>query len=481
MRRHLTFLLLSLLFWNFPASADFSDFSKYHTAHFDFYSDLDKEQVDSVLEQFEVFRAAVYYQLQLDPEKAVVPVSIYVFKNQRDYDLLKPKRNVVGFFRNTVRGPLMIVGPTGMSEGKLNVLFHEYVHFLLRATQNFSYPTWYEEGLAELYSSIEITADGVVIGGLIGRRLAKTTNANFVELEELLTTTNVDLDKNSRQIDRFYGTSWLLSHFLSFGHINGFVDYRQNLSEFLILQNQGVEPLTAFEKTFPISLDELQKQLKQYNRIRVLKAALIKLPPIDSSIKVSKVEQGQMYANMSHLAFSSGNSEDSTLFLNKALELQNLQARSVKSFLLVRAGEYQQAKVQLDSIVQSKDKDPEVLLNIGQAYMELAVKQSKQRDEMNRLAMYYLQQATEQGSEAQAHVFLARLYWQAGQQQNAVDEIAKALKIMPSDVALNFYAGEYMAKLNNKVLAKRFLGNVVHWSQSKYLADKASGLLSALD
>lgn len=478
--RKLLFLLALHSLFITTAHAEFNTWTEYESPHFRLYSDLDKSKVEKALLDFEVFRATLFEILNLDKTKAFVPVDIYVFKSSNDYWKIQPNRNVAGFFRDTARGPEMVIGPGDRRQLNLSTLYHEYLHYVVRANSSFKYPRWFDEGTAELYSSLEYDEEFVVIGKMADRKAGRYANSNLLDLESLLTKTNIlSSSKNSKT--KYYSTAWLFVHFLQFSSVNGFDDYRPSLIQFLDLYNKGVAPLAAFDQAFSVSLKELQKQLERYNRKRTLFAQRFAKPQVQLSYQSKELDQGQLYANMSHLAFSSGQRDYSDEFLEQALKLNNSKALSVNSFLLVRQGKTAEAIALLDGLVVVKGLDAEVYLNIGQAYKELIKHMPERKEEIRRLAIYYLEKAKSLGRYSQTMVFLADLYWQAGEQQKAAEEIIGAVKLMPSNIYLNHRAGFYMVKMKNKPFASFFLGNVLNWSKNPMQITQAQVWLDSLE
>lgn len=471
------FLVFLLIFCIDTAHAKLGQWTEYKSENFTFYSDLDKDDVEKALMDFEVFRASLFDVLNLDTSRNYEPVDIYAFRRQKDFGLIKPKGNVAGYFQITVRGPVMVIGPGNLRKLDLSTLFHEYIHYLVRVNSSFNYPRWFNEGTAELYSSLDYDDDHVIIGKVAG--LAPSQTTRLMDIKRLLTKTNIQ--PKGHGIYQYYSSAWLFVHFLQFSGANGFDDYNESLIKFLNLYNEGVEPLKAFEQAFPIGLEEMQKQLKQYSRKRQFSAMQIAKPEVDTSFDAKPVERGQLHANLSHLAFSVGRQKSSDDLLDQALTLSNPKALSVKAFLLTREGKTDEALAILDSLIRMKDIEPWVYLNIGQAYKELMEPMTERRDEMRRLAMYYLGLAKKYGRYSQTQVLLADLYWQNGEKNKAAEAIIDAVVLMPSNVYTNFLAGSYMVELNNKPYARFFLNNVINWSNNQEHITKAQQWLSSFE
>jgi hypothetical protein len=160
---------------------------------------------------------------------------------------------------------MMVIGPGELRQLNLSTLYHEYLHYLVRANSSFRYPPWFDEVTAELYSSMEYDDDFVIIGNMANRAAGKYTNSKLLDLKTLLSKSNIR-PASSKVIGQYYSTTWLFVHFLQYSSANGFDDYRDSLTQFLSLYNKGVGPLAAFEQSLSVSLEEIQKQLASYNR-----------------------------------------------------------------------------------------------------------------------------------------------------------------------------------------------------------------------
>lgn len=477
MLRTLFLLFVLLNCYIGAAQADLSRWTEYKSQNFNLYSDLDKKDVEKALMDFEVFRAAIFEVLNLDKTKAYLPVDIHAFKSQKDYALIKPKGNIAGYFQSTPRGPVMVIGPGNLRKLDLSTLYHEYIHYLVRGNSSFKYPRWFNEGTAELYSSIDYDDDSVVIGKVAG--LAPSKTSRLMSLKRLLTKTDINLSGNDAY--QYYSSAWLLVHFLQFSGANGFDDYNESLIQFLNRYNEGVEPLKAFEQSFPVSLEEMEKQLKRYSRKRQFSAMQMAKPEVNLDYQARRLDKGDMFFNMSQLAFSAGQQDSSDNFLKKSLKLENTRAMSVNAFLLVRQGKTTEALAVLDKLIRMKDLGAEMLLNIGQTYKELIKPMTERQDEMRRLSIYYLGLAKKRGTYSQTQVFLADLNWQVGEREKAAEEIINGVILDPSNTYLNFVAGYYMVELKNESYARFFLGNVINWSKNAKQIEQAEKWLASFE
>jgi len=89
-----------------------------------------------------------------------VPATIYLFPDATAYSYFRPE-GALGHFSESNRGFFILMGPDTETR---SVLFHEYVHLLMRNQGAFEYPVWYEEGLAELLETTSFREHLVSLG-----------------------------------------------------------------------------------------------------------------------------------------------------------------------------------------------------------------------------------------------------------------------------------------------------------------------------
>lgn len=471
---HFIFILLASLTTN--ALADAKGWSEYRTDNFIYYSDIDEKEVKQYLHKLEIFRAAMLDILQLDQTKTLPPVKVYAFKSQNDFDKISPT-DVAGYFQNNIRGPLMVISP---KKNALNITFHEYIHYLARAIGSAMYPTWYSEGVAEFYSTMQIKPDHIVIGNTLGRLTSKNAGSKLTKLDKLFSQSGTANIGTKAKTSKFYANSWLLVHFFILGEINDQTNYKTELMKFLALQNQGMEWQEAFDNSFSISLKELENKITRYNRKRVFYGRKLPLPQTQFEYVKTNIDEGEMYATYSHLAFSSRKQIISDDFLQKALAQNSSLALSVQALLTGRKGKIEEAEELANKALEKKPVQAETLVTIGQTYKELAKKSSVNTEKFNRLAIYYLQRATSLSFSPAAYDYLADIYWRQDEKQKAINAISKLIDSMPSNTYANMLAGDYLLRVNEVDKAEYFINNVLNWSPNTFEIKKATELLTKI-
>jgi hypothetical protein len=123
------------------------------------------------------------------------------------------------------------------SQDAFSVIFHEYTHLLVNNTFK-NAPVWFNEGLAEYYSTFKITDDRkITLGTPIGNHVYLLRDSKMLPLRTLFEVDHKSPHYNeSKKQGIFYAQSWALMHYLLIGK-TGFV---APLTRFLELQEANV-------------------------------------------------------------------------------------------------------------------------------------------------------------------------------------------------------------------------------------------------
>jgi len=257
-------LLLSL-----PAVAT-ADWRVLRSANFRVIGDASAGQLRNVALKLEQFRAAVGI---LNPgalrEDAAPPSIVFVFRDERSYEPFLPRDaddrpiRVGGFFQ-PAQDANYITLSIQSEERAYRVIFHEYSHLLLRGLFADA-PVWFNEGLAEYYSTFQVTADGR--RAYIGRAVAEHVNllarrrlplARFFAINR----TSEEYTRNITERDVFYAQSWAIVHHA----FHGESQRRAQLLEFATRVAAGSDAESTFRDVYGIDLQDLEDELQLYVR-----------------------------------------------------------------------------------------------------------------------------------------------------------------------------------------------------------------------
>lgn len=455
--------------------------TKYSNDNFIVYANDDEKQVTEILKEFEVFRAVTYDMLQLDKSKNLVPVKIFLFQNEQDFAPFKFSKNLGGYFQNPLSGPRMIVGHDQYGKINKSVFYHEYLHYLLRATSSFKYPTWYDEGMAEYYSTMKIEDNTVVLGESPKNARYFLDKGSISNIDSVFAQKGTWDMGSSQRVAEFYSTSWLMVHFFTLSKVNGFKDYRQELSNYLLSRNQGLEHEKAFDSAFPNGVVELKTDIRRYARKQRLNFATIPLPDVEHNFQSSEVSPAAMLNQFAIIANGIGNLEDGSEFHEKAMTLGNSEAFAHEALIQSEQGNAENAIKMIEQALSTNKITAEAYVDMARAYEYLAASDSVKYAPMQAKAISYYKIALNLKVLPETHWHYAEALWKANRKQEAINEIAALIKLMPANIYANLAAGYYMAELGNKPYAEYFLGNVLNWAEDPDLAKEALDILTKLN
>lgn len=299
-----------------------------------------------------------------------VPVRIIRFRSPKEFEPYRPFKAAAAFYMSSPKRDLIVMGTPGRQTK--NAAVHEYVHLLVKHS-GAKLPVWLNEGLAELYSTLEPQGKQVAFG----KAARVLEDRQWLPIRELI---SVDYDSphfNERDRTKvFYAQSWALTHMLCLSN-----PYRERFSDFL----KGVDGDTgeeAFRWVYGRTLDQVESDFKRYVVQRRLPATVyevrlnksVEKPTVQpaTATEVSLVKAGllvgldrreqalEIYRDLArqdpgdwripealgYLASYSGDEESARRHFSRAAELEAANPRLYYDFAL---------------LLQEADAEPEVI------------------------------------------------------------------------------------------------------------------------
>ena len=235
------------------------------TSNFTLLGNSSEKDLRRVGQRLEQFREAIGILFPKAVLNAPRPTIVLVFKNEKAYDPFKPQyqgkaKAIAGFF---IRGAAAnFVTLTTDSLEDFGTVYHEYMHQVVDNTMESS-PLWFNEGLAESYTSFSVTDDGqrASLGKVLPWHILRLRQ-QWVPLVTLLDVTHDSPMYNEKdRMGVFYAESWVLVHYLLLGEHQ---KYAPHAAEFLGLLSAGKEPNEAAKQALHIPLDGLEKGIRGY-------------------------------------------------------------------------------------------------------------------------------------------------------------------------------------------------------------------------
>jgi tetratricopeptide (TPR) repeat protein len=366
----LSILLGLLLFANLlilrahPAAAKDSWVSV-RSGHFFLVGNASEREIRKVAIKLEQFRAAFSRLFGKANLNSSVPTTVIVFKNLDSYRPFMPTYQgktveVAGYFQpgEDVNYITLTAEPRGTDPYR--TIFHEYVHSLTNDNTNIA-PPWFSEGLAEFYSTLEVSEGDkkVTLGKPIANHLFLLREKKFLPLHILFTVDHGSPYYNERDKKGvFYAQSWALMHYLILGNKG---QRWPQLGQYLKLLSSGKPIEESFQQAFQTDPATMEKELRDYiNRYTYTVTQFtfserLEFNPQIQSAPVSEAET-QYYLGdlLLHL-----NRVDAEEYLQRALRLDpNLAAAHASlGIARMRKQRFEEAKQHLERAVAADSRN----------------------------------------------------------------------------------------------------------------------------
>lgn len=360
---HLTLLFCVIFSLGASASAFGKDnWINVRTKNFFLVGNASEKDIRLTATKLEQFRETFRLLFPNAKFNQTIQTNVVVFKSDSDYRPFKPLRadgkpeDWVGGYFQPGEDVNYITVAANEREDNFNIIFHEYVHFLLNT--NFGkgeIPPWFNEGLAEYYATFKIVNDQkVTLGDLQPQHLDLLQRNQLMPLKDFFELNNYSLHQNgnhSRSI--FYAQAWALMHYLIQGN-NG--ANKGAMSSFVTLVMNGTEPEAAFQKAFGYDYATMEKALKQYvsqskfmTTIATFKQKLV----FDTQMTTVPLTEADANAYLGDLLYHTHRHEDAEIYLQKAvaLDAENSLANTAFGLVRMRQRNFAEAKKYLEKAI----------------------------------------------------------------------------------------------------------------------------------
>jgi predicted Zn-dependent protease len=322
-------------------------------------SEKDIRQVGVRLEQFREVFSRLFTTMNVN---SPVPTTVVVFKNDDSYRPFKPTETTAGYFQpgadvNYIT--LELVKGLRSEQDPFKIIFHEYTHLLVKNTSG-NVPVWFNEGLAEYYSTFSITDDQkVVMGRPIASHVYRLRENRMLPLRTLFQVDQKSSYYNeSDKQSIFYAESWALIHYLILGNEG---QRMTQMGKFVELLTASVPMEQAFQQAFAMSFESMEKELRAYiqrDRYPIITGSFKSKVDYDTTMEAAPLTEAEAQAYLGDLLLHSNRAE-SEAYLQKALALDpNLaMANASLGMLRVRQGKSEEACKSLERAVAASSQN----------------------------------------------------------------------------------------------------------------------------
>jgi tetratricopeptide (TPR) repeat protein len=228
------------------------------SADFEMYSTAAESAARSTLRYFEQVLSFFLQTTQHAPAHPL-PVYIVAFTSEREYAPYRLNSFAEAYYHPGAERDYIVLGRAGAET--FPVATHEYVHLVVQHA-GLKFPPWLNEGLAELYSTLQPLGDKVIVGTLIPGRVQALSNEKWVPLAVILGASHDSPYYNEKnKAGSLYNEGWALVHMLSLS-----AEYRPKFTALLAAIQDGAPSIDALEKIYGKPLAAIEKDLQAYLR-----------------------------------------------------------------------------------------------------------------------------------------------------------------------------------------------------------------------
>ena len=288
---------IALLGLTNTARADAAAWISIENARFRILTNAAPQPALEVLTTLEEFRVASQNVIRVGQTAADSKVSVVLFAKFSEFGQYRPGRLVAGYAIHNPTSSIIVMSVESRGLDALLIAKHELVHALMR-NHPIRFPQWYQEGIAELLSRMEINDGEFILGNPPKDRTFRGIKP--IPFERIL--------KDSYPTHRAtlvsaggdpYFQFWLLTHYLLLGappEIKGkFAPYLESV-------HAGADPVAIFEPTLGIPLRQLwRKHLRPYwKKLPIFKSSFdsTQLDLNHTTSDVPKAEIDELLANL---------------------------------------------------------------------------------------------------------------------------------------------------------------------------------------
>ncbi len=248
--------------------------------HFEIYSQGDEGRARAALEWFEELRA--FFEQRTDLKvNGEGPVRVIGFHSAAEYQPFRLRTTADAYYVGAGKRNYIVMAT--LDGDSFRIAAHEYAHFILHAS-GLELPRWLSEGLAELFSTVQIGARGCSLGGDLPMRSQVLRSRRWMPISELLAVPEDTANQPNRaDEDLFYAETWSLTEMLVLSP-----DYSPRLHALMTALASGVESERAMRTIYGRRLETIESDARAWAD---RKAAAVALPGIVAGGIASQISQ----------------------------------------------------------------------------------------------------------------------------------------------------------------------------------------------
>jgi len=346
--------------------------------NFSVMTNLKDRPARALLVDLEQFRQVVLAITGIGEVTEPIGTRVIVFAKHSQFNRIAFKANTLGYMRPSFRGNRMVSSSASLSIDQRSIMFHEYVHHLVRIASSRNYPTWYDEGLADSLSTIHEDNGRLVIGaGSEVRLRGLSSNVGKVSLASIVNEDNLNRF-HPYVVSYYYSLSWALVNYIQTSHMVGLPNRLEQLQHYLQLLTDQHDRASAFTQAFGVSPLQMEKEVFAYLERRQRPVISLPVEPFAYHGTIAQRKMGMDEVAL-EIAFQAmlGKTKQAHKILDAALvhHPNNAALLSAKGVTYQFEGRFEQGEPLVRAAYQSNQRDPILAIDYADLLVDWNAKQ----------------------------------------------------------------------------------------------------------
>lgn len=452
----------------------------------------DPEKLRQVAAWLEIFHRSFARLISRNVIDSSVPTTVVVFRDEVSFRPFKPiyqgrPANVSGFFQPGDDVNYIAISLDSYDRDPFGTAFHEYVHLHLKDNIPGA-PLWLNEGLAELYGSLQFSGNDALLGAPIYPYMQLLRKEGLLPLKTLFSIGHDSPHYNEDDKQGiFYGQSWALVHYLMFGNSARQEQFRQ----FLQQVGRGDDAAKAIERSFGVTVETLEDELRSYvGRGNLAAQRIASLDPQTygsyTAMQRSALSEGEANYYLGDLLLHTGRGADAERYLKQAIDLDPGFTPSYASLGMIYV--YQRRYAEAKKYLQKATTSPQ---SAQVHYLHAYVLSRENMSADGRISSYTAENAAMMREQLLRSIKLDPNYAPAPhllafvdlirneRLDEAVEMAQKARRLEPSKTGYSLLLAQIYLQRSDKEAARQILEPLAHDSDQSVKAE-AQQLLESL-
>lgn len=433
---------------------------------FEIFSTLPAEKVKALATELERFHALVYAVTNAPEIESAVPTRIYALARRSEYSQVGVS-GTAGTFSQGLRQNQILISGYSPSLGASEIILHEYVHFVLRNGKNRPYPLWYDEGLADYFSTVVRRKDLLVVGAIPKSKIQWFEGAPWLSTERIIAARAYDDVDGRNELGMFYAQSWALVHYLTLDREPGSPSIARGLPRYLELVEGAMPTDEAYRAAFgelPGKSGLKIRGLLDSGGMKVLGIPIAKLDYDRTEPKVRVPGASEVAVRLGQLHLSNGKPERAEAEFQAAIALDagNARAQAGLGDALKFQNRYDEAEPYFEQAVELDPEDPLNHIDLAEFYQDRGPKKAESIDalraDLARAREIYRKVIQADPRQPETLAMLGISHLAPGEDPRiALGYLEKAFELMPSSPELLGHFAESHLALGDEASARLFL------------------------